>query len=202
VILSRIRAGEREAFETLVNETWDDLVDHLTWILSSREAAEDACQDAFVRLWERRERWRDGSARALVFRIARNLALDARRRERVRQVWAERMAARSGVSRDAPDEAELSELEHRFHEALAALTPARRETVESVRLRGLTHEEAAEALGVSRQTIANRMTLALADLRLLLEDVLPDRAAKTTGTVQRSQMDSAPTVMELSTGTA
>ena len=176
MILSRIRAGEREAFETLVHETRDDLVDYLTWILGSKEAAEDTCQDAFIRLWEQRERWHDGSARALLFRIGRNLAFDARRRERVRRDWAVREAAMvSSVWGD--ERAELSELEVRFREALAALTPARRETVESVRLQGLTHEEAAQALGVSRQTVANRMTLALADLRQLLGDVLPDLAA-------------------------
>lgn len=171
--LDRIRAGDRDAFERLVAGTWDDLVDHLTWILGSPDAAEDVGQEAFVRLWERRERWHDGSARALVFRIARNLAFDMRRRERVRRDWAAAEAAviESGTE---PDElAEASECERSFRRALAALTPGRREVIELVRLRGLTHQEAAEALEISRQTVANRMTLALADLRVLLADVLP-----------------------------
>lgn len=202
MILSRIRAGDREAFETFVNETWDDLVEYLTWVLASREAAEDTCQDAFVRLWEQRERWRDGSARSLLFRIARNLAFDARRREQVRREWAAREGATAPTWSGSDEDAELSELECRFQEALAALTPARRETVESVRLRGLTHEEAAAALGVSQQTIANRMTLALADLRLLLSDVLPDSApTRREVALPRKAHASAP-VMGLSAGTA
>lgn len=200
--LSRIRAGERAAFETLVSDTWDDLVDYLTWILASRDAAEDACQDAFLRLWEQRERWHDGSARALLFRIGRNLAFDAKRRERIRRKWAERETTTPGGWRDAEEQAQISELEHRFREALAALTPARRKTVESVRLHGLTHVEAAEALGVSRQTIANRMTLALADLRLLLRDVLPDATAKGARTARRCRLDSTTAAMEVSTGAA
>jgi RNA polymerase sigma-70 factor (ECF subfamily) len=173
VSLARIRAGEPGAFQRLVEETWDDLVDHLTWVLGSREAAEDAGQEALIRIWERRERWHDGSARALVFRIARNLAFDARRRERVRREWADREAvvAKAGVEPDAL--AETSEYEQRFREALEALTPGRREAIELVRLKGLTHQEAAEAIGISQQTVANRMTLALADLRVLLADVLP-----------------------------
>jgi RNA polymerase sigma-70 factor (ECF subfamily) len=173
VSLIGIRAGERGAFERLVGGTWDDLVDHLAWILESREAAEDAAQEAFIRIWEQRERWHDGSARALVFRIARNLAFDARRRERVRREWADREAVVAHASVEADALAETSEYEQRFREALEALTPGRREAIELVRVKGLTHQEAAEVIGISQQTVANRMTLALADLRVLLADVLP-----------------------------
>lgn len=176
VDLARIRAGEPDAFKDLVHGTWADLVDHLTWILGSRDAAEDVGQEAFIRLWERRERWQDGSARALVFRIGRNLALDERRRVRARRRLAFRLRTTAGHA-DPDVQAEASEQEQLFGKALAALTPARREVIELVRLRGLTHQEAAEALGVALQTVANRMTLALADLRLLLADVLPHPGA-------------------------
>lgn len=175
MVLARIRAGDSDAFEDLVRELWDELVDHVHWMIGSHEAAEDCCQEAFVRLWEQRERWHDGSARALVFRIARNLALDARRRDKVRRDWAavEARAIESG-GRAPDDVAAESEYEGRFRRALAALTPGRREVIELVRLRGLTHREAAETLDISLQTVANRMTLALADLRVLLADVLPE----------------------------
>lgn len=187
-MLARIRAGDRDAFAGLVHETWDPLVEHLTWVLGSREAAEDAGQEAFVRLWERREQWHDGSARALVFRIARNLALDEKRKQRVRRGWAEREAA-VVVQEEGPEEvAEIGEYEGRFREALAALTPGRREVIELVRLRGLTHQEAAEALDISLQTVANRMTLALADLRVLLADILPAlRVRGTEGSVMETR---------------
>ena len=173
MVLARIRSGEREAFEDLVEDTWDDLVEHLTWILGSRDAAEDAGQETFVRLWERREHWRDGSARALVFRIGRNLAFDIRRREKRFNDWAATEADVVAVGVDPDDPAEASECEQRFRRALASLATGRREVIELVRLRGLTHREAAEALGISQQTVANRITLALADLRVLLADVLP-----------------------------
>jgi RNA polymerase sigma-70 factor (ECF subfamily) len=177
VTLAAIRAGDRTAFEGLVNESWDPLVAHLTWVLGSQEAAEDAGQEAFIRLWEQRERWHDGSARALVFRIGRNLAFDEKRKERVRRDFAAREAEAAGRAECAEDRAEIMEYETRFREALEALTPSRREAIELVRLRGLSHQEAADALEISKQTVANRMTLALADLRLLLADILPDLCA-------------------------
>ncbi len=172
--LVEIRAGDRAAFEGLVAATWDDLVEHLVWILGSEEAAKDAAQEALIRIWEHRERWHEGSARALVFRIGRNVAFDARRREQVRRRYR---ATQDGVvpgGGESPEEAaRYSEYVDRFRDALDTLTPGRREVVELVRLRGLSHREAAEALELSQQTVANRMTLAMADLRTMLADVLP-----------------------------
>ncbi len=170
--LARIRAGERDTFDDLVRGTWGRIVEDVGWVTDSRDEAEDCCQEAFIRLWEHRKRWYDGSARALVSRIARNLALDRRRRERFRGEWAARTAAITEAGQ-APDElAVASEYEGRFRRALAALTPGRREVIELVRLQGMTHRQAAEVLGISPQTVANRMTLALADLRASFADIL------------------------------
>lgn len=180
--LTKIRAGDREAFARLVAETWDDLVGHLTWILGSRSDAEDAAQEALVRIWEHRERWCEGSARALAFRIGRNLALDARRSHQVRRRWGTALEREPTPGPESPEEAtRSSEYEGRIREALEALSPGRREVVELLRLRGLSHREAAEALGISEQTVANRMTLALADLRTLLADILPELANRPDG---------------------
>jgi RNA polymerase sigma-70 factor (ECF subfamily) len=79
VELERIRSGDSEALGLLLRETWAPLVRYLLTFLDSVEAAEDAAQEAFVRLWEHRERWESGSGRAVVFRIGRNVALDLRR---------------------------------------------------------------------------------------------------------------------------
>ncbi len=181
-MLTRIRSGDGEVFAGLVAETWDDLVGYLAWIVGSRAGAEDAAQEALIRVWEHRERWREGSARALVFRIGRNLALDARRSAKVRRLWGTTLGREPAPAPDGPEEAmRWSEYEERLRGALEALSPGRREVVELIRLRGLSHREAAEALGISQQTVANRMTLALADLRTLLADILPELTARSEG---------------------
>jgi DNA-directed RNA polymerase specialized sigma24 family protein len=96
VILAGIRSGDRDAFERLIDEAWAPLVDHRTWVLGSREAAEDTGQEAFIRPWEQRERWHDGSTRALVFRIGRNRALDEKRKDKVHREFAAREANAGG----------------------------------------------------------------------------------------------------------
>ncbi|UCC49171.1 MAG: sigma-70 family RNA polymerase sigma factor, partial [Gemmatimonadota bacterium] len=80
-LLSRIQEGDTGALEIVLERYWAPVVGYVATILGSRDAAEDVAQDTFVRLWERRETWKlEGSVRALLFRMARNLAIDELRR--------------------------------------------------------------------------------------------------------------------------
>jgi len=178
-MLERIKQGDSGAFDALVAEAWGPLCAHLTSQLGSSDAAEDAAQEAFIRLWERRERWQGKSARALVFKIGRNIAIDLTRRRSVRLRHATSdgdldPATRSlGTPPLTPDRAlEANEVEARVARALAGLPTRRREVFELVRYADMTYQEAAEALELSPQTIANHMSLALRDLRAELLDLI------------------------------
>jgi RNA polymerase sigma-70 factor (ECF subfamily) len=172
VELERIRSGDSEALGLLLRETWAPLVRYLLTFLDPVEAAEDAAQEAFVRLWEHRERWESGSGRAVVFRIGRNVALDLRRRAEVRRRWKRNHRYDPTPSPPTPDEEFTgTEFLTRFREALESLPPHRREVFELIRFRGLSHRDVAEALEISYQTVANHLTLAMKDLRHLLSDI-------------------------------
>lgn len=177
--LEWIRSGDSEALGLLLRETWAPLVRYLLTFLDSVEAAEDAAQEAFVRLWEHRDRWESGSARAMVFRIGRNVALDFRRRTEVRRRWRRDHRHDPTYSPPTPEE-ELTGAEFllRFQEALESLPPRRREVFELIRFRGLSHRDVAEVLEVSDQTVANHMRLAMKDLRHLLFDFPPVEPAE------------------------
>ena len=170
--LDAIRAGDTGALRRLLDDAWAPLVRYLASLSDSPDAAQDAAQEAFVRLWERRERWRGGSARAVLFRIGRNVALDQARRAEVRhrKPPVDPMARRPATP---DDELRAARTRGRVSEALAALPPRRREVFELVRFDGLAYREVADVLGLSPQTVANQMSLALRDLRTLLADLAP-----------------------------
>ena len=164
--MDRIRQGDPEALRALLEEAWAPLVRYLERRVESGDEAEDVAQEAFVRIWERRERWTGGSARAVLFRIGRNLALDRGRRRAVRRRWAEEARQDPAPSPPTPaDELAATELRGRVAGAVEALPERRREVFRLVRLQGLTYAEVAEILGVSAQTVANQMSMALRDLR-------------------------------------
>jgi RNA polymerase sigma-70 factor (ECF subfamily) len=176
VDLERIRSGDPEALGLFLKETWGPLVRYLLGFLDSVAEAEDAAQEAFVRLWEHRDRWASGSARAVVFRLGRNVALDARRRSEVRRRWWRRRRHEPTPAPATPeDDLADTELRQRFREALEGLPPRRREVFELVRFRGLSYRDVAEVLEISERTVANHLRLAAGDLRRLLSD-LPGEA--------------------------
>jgi RNA polymerase sigma-70 factor (ECF subfamily) len=179
VELDRIRSGDSEALGRLLKETWDPLVTYLLTLLDSIEAAEDAAQEAFVRLWEHRDRWASGTARALVFRIGRNVALDQKRRAKVsRRFWLKHHSGPIPSPPTPEEELTGTEFHRRFQDALASLPPRRREVFELIRFRGLSHGEVAEMLELSYQTVANHLRLAMKDLRHLLSEPPANGSAK------------------------
>src|SRR5881394_3449437 len=56
-LVARIRAGDEAAFEAMFRAYYDPLCRHVAPYLGSRDAAEDAVQGLFVRIWEDRARW-------------------------------------------------------------------------------------------------------------------------------------------------
>ena len=170
--LEQISSGNSEALGRLLKETWAPLVLYLNTILDSMEAAEDAAQESYVRLWEHRDRWTSGSARPLIFRIGRNVALDLRRKAEVRRRWIRSHRRDPVLSPPTPEEGfNASELHRQFREALESLPPRRREVFELIRLRGLSHRDVAQVMDISYQTVANHLRLAMQDLRRLVSDV-------------------------------
>lgn len=187
--LDRVKNGDPAAFRALVRTTWGALVGYARRMTRSEDMAQDIAQEALVRLWEHRERWGEGSARAVLFRIARNLALDERRKADVRSRSADAVAAEASAPVPTPeDDLRASGLRERVAAAVASLPTRRREVFELIRREGLSYREVSDVMGVSGQTVANQMRLAMRDLRVLLADVL-DQAPAAAGAEDRRALD-------------
>lgn len=167
-LLEQLSAGEVAALETLLARYWSPLTMFVARMTGSDEAAEDAVQEAFCRLWERRRSWRrEGSVSGLLFRLARNIAISAHRHVRAE----ERAASAAGESLstyhelpEMPDEELRAALEH----AIALLPPRRREVFLLRVVHDLSYKEIASIMGTSTQTVANQLSHALGSLRQAL----------------------------------
>lgn len=170
VDLERIRAGDEQAMVDLLEEAWAPLLRYVRRLAGDAEAAQDAAQEAFVRLWERRESWKAGTTRGLLFRIARNLVRDDQRREEVRRRRQGEVRVHGSTPRTPAEELRTRDIQQRVREAVAALPEARREVFELVRCDGLSYRDAAEVLDLSEQTVANQVSRALKALRSQLAE--------------------------------
>jgi RNA polymerase sigma-70 factor (ECF subfamily) len=177
--LAGLRDGDPAALDALMARHWSPLVAYARRLLGNIDAAEDFTQEAFVRLWERRAAFRPvGSVRCYLFLIVGNLIRDEGRKGRVRaRSIGEGLWLRSEPV-DPIQLLEAEELRLAVDREIQALPARRREAFVLAHFHDLTYRQVAEVMGISPQTVANQVALALAALRhalapLLLEGKTP-----------------------------
>ncbi len=146
--LDRLRRGSAEALDELLAAYWEPLLSYARHFGGeSADAAEDFVQEAFVRFWERRSSWQEGSAPApILYTLVRNLALKDRRNRKTRSLLLrlQGFGARGGP---APDrELEGREVGAAIDRAVAALPERRREIFRLTWLHGLSYAETARVM--------------------------------------------------------
>ena len=117
---------------------------------------DDVVQESYLRIWRANPAEPIRSARAFLFRIAKHLALDWLRHDRVSPVDSVTDFASLPVSDDRPGVAEAASVAEETALLLAAIDalPVRcREIVILRKLRGLSQKEIASQLGLSEQTV-------------------------------------------------
>src|SRR6266496_6273697 len=87
-LVARIRAGDEAAFEAMFRTYYDPLCRYVSACLGSRDAAEDAVQGVFVRIWEDRARWVVSDVRHYLYAAVRRRAIS-----QVRRIAVQRRAA-------------------------------------------------------------------------------------------------------------
>jgi RNA polymerase sigma-70 factor (ECF subfamily) len=158
---------------------WSPLVGFAYRILGGIGDPEDLAQTAFVKLWTRRHRLDEtGSLKALLYTIVRNASLDELRR-RHRRDAAQAEAPSPPSPRTPYEDVQGAELQRLAAAAVARLPDRRREVFRLAREEGLSYQEIAEVMSLSTQTVANHMSLAMADLRAALKPYLSNHRADT-----------------------
>lgn len=155
-LVSLATQGNRAAFEALLRRHYD-LMHRVAWRMTgSQTDAQDICQDVCCALVERIASFR-GEAKFTTWLvgIVRNACLDHHRRHSTLTRLKGHLAVLAEMAAP-PDGRDLFRRSWLASE-LARLSPLLRETVVLVVGEGMTHAEAATALGVSESTISGRM---------------------------------------------
>ena len=187
LFIDRLRRGDVEAFEKLVDERSGEIFGLLYRLTENREEARDLTQETFLRAFQSIATFRgEADLRTWIYRIAINQA-------RNRWRWWRRRRRDSTVSLDATDEngrqtliatlkAESSrdpeqdtlarEREQVLRKALRGLRRVYREAVILRDIEGFAYEEIAVALEISVGTVKSRLARGRQELRRKLEGSL------------------------------
>ena len=169
-LLPLIAGGDRQAFGRLYDLTSNKLFAVVRCVLKKPELAEEALQEAFMKIWQRASTYEVGSLRPMAWlaAIARNQAIDLKRR------FAERMSERleeldAADSMPVMPEAELAMDLSRLKKCLALLPEDRQDMVLLAYYQGWTRDELAAQYKRPATTIKTLLRRSLTVLKECLD---------------------------------
>lgn len=167
----KLRAGDEQAFQTLFRKYYSSLCRFAHQFLKDREQAEEAVQDMFVKIWEKRETLNiDTSVKNYFFRSIRNHCLNQIQHEKIKKQYETRMLDLARQETETEPFFLEVDLIRRIEKSIDSLPPKRKEIFRLNREEGMKYKEIAETLDLSIKTIEAQMGLALKHLREELKD--------------------------------
>lgn len=166
--------GDRSAFAALFGHFAPRIKAYMLRAGASPSSAEELAQEALLMVWRKAALFDPASTSPAgwIFTIARNLRIDALRRER-RAGIGESCDAEFEIDDSPPPDAQVAAVfsEARVRAALTGLSPEQMRVVELSFFEDRPHAEIANVLGIPLGTVKSRLRLAMGRLRTLLGDL-------------------------------
>jgi RNA polymerase sigma-70 factor (ECF subfamily) len=179
-LVTQVARGNSAALEVLYDRYASRVLGMSLKIVGDQALAEDILQETFWRVWQSASTFQPqlGPFTGWLFRIARNLSIDAYRRRNARPQAL--VNARDDQSDpilegtpdpdvNVPEQAQSILTNRQVRKALDSLPGVQRQVIELAYFYGMTRQEIAEATGEALGTIHTRARLALQKLRGELE---------------------------------
>lgn len=133
----------------------------------NREISEELVQDIFIKLWNYREKLETSkSIKSFIYAIAKNHVIDFIRKPDVKIFSIDSVHEQRLTEGNMGEESLIfAEEEKIIFEAMASLSPRKRQIFELNRIENLTYKQIAERLGISVSAVEKSISSALKDIK-------------------------------------
>jgi RNA polymerase sigma-70 factor (family 1) len=178
-LLLLVANGDQDAFARIFEKHRQRLYTYLVGITKAPEVAEDILVDVFMKLWIGREMLaRIENLEGFLHKVAYNKAMDffktTARHARLQQVYAQRI---DRFEQNLEDWLIDEEARRILREAVNQLPPQRKLIYTMSREQGLSYDEIAKALHLSRNTVKGTIMAATRSISEYLNKKYPGNAA-------------------------
>jgi RNA polymerase sigma-70 factor (family 1) len=167
LLLNQVAEGNEYAFRQLFDAYRGRLYAFILKIAESKEAAEDAVHDIFLKLWTNKKKLPEiDNLSAYLHQMAHNHAVNGLRRMAKRTLILAELGREPGSTQQDPgDQLVHKEVQDFIRKAIAKLTPQQRTAYLLSREKGLKYEEIATRMNISMFTVKTHIANALQQLR-------------------------------------
>ncbi len=170
-LLTQVSQGDREAFQILYTACYPDVQRYISLFESSPRVLDELTQDVFVRIWEKRARLAEvDSFKSYLFTMTRNVVFNFIRALKLREKVRELEEAATAGEDELENELLFKQYYRLALEAMDKLPPGRRKVMKMSVEDGLTLDEIAAELGISRSGVKKQLYAAMAFVRQYLRE--------------------------------
>jgi len=171
-IIDRLRKGDQSALKYLFDVYYSDLVIYAMKIVVNRGVAEETVQDLFIRLWKNRSNLTlQKSLHTYLVTAVRNRSVNFIKSRYGRTRFEDLDEIDQYSNTEATDtNVNVLELREAIQSAIRLLPPKCKIIFNLSRNAGMTVDEIAAQLGISRKTVRTQISIAIRKIRAHLED--------------------------------
>lgn len=166
-LLNRLRNGDQLAFAQVYNQYRNKLYTYACNLCKSTETGEEVVQEVFIRIWQKREQINtELNFAAYIKKIALNHVLNHLKKVARDKVLQEEIFSYIDTIRNTTEDNLLEkELLKTYDEAIELLPPQKKLIYQMSRNEEMTHDQIAEKLNISKNTVKNHMVEATKFIR-------------------------------------
>ncbi|WP_346861656.1 RNA polymerase sigma-70 factor [uncultured Draconibacterium sp.] len=163
----RVKSGEKEAYQALFERYAPKIYHFALSYLKSTADSEELVQDVFLKVWEKREILdATQNIKAFVFKIAINTIYDFIRRKNIENAFQEFSKANYAAdSNNTWDTLIFEEMQTTINSLVAQMPEQRKKIFKLSKNKGLSNDEIAQELNLSKRTVENQLYRALLFLK-------------------------------------
>ncbi len=166
-----MKNGNKAAFDALFRKYYTQLCNFALQYVRNESLAEELVQDVFVVLWEQKKSLNiTTSLLAYLYISTKNTALNKIKKEQTRTKYEKNFAleAENTAQSESAEENKDEKIRHYINQGIVTLPEKCRNIFELSRNDGLTYQEIADFLQISKKTVENQMGIAFKKLRAFL----------------------------------
>jgi RNA polymerase sigma-70 factor (ECF subfamily) len=151
-------------FKEVFDRFYDHLRNYLYYLSGDIEWADDALQEVFMVVWEKKNSINEETLKSYLFTIGRNLFLKHNRRKAVHLKF-EKLNQEENLTQSAEEDVLDREFDRHLQSAISDLPEKCRTVFLMSKMDGLTNQQIADSLHVSVKAIEKQITKAFKILR-------------------------------------
>ena len=166
-VIEQLRDGSKEAFRLMFDEVGPKIYAFALSYLKNDFEAEELLQEVFLKLWEIRSSLDSSrNLKSFLFKICINLIYDFIRRKNIEQVYLDYSEKNNPSSGDNTwHEVIYNDMLNNLQQLIAAMPEQRQRIFRMSKEDGLSNEEIADRLNLSKRTVENQLYRAVSFLK-------------------------------------